>query len=1582
MPNPGRTGGRNAGRAGRTGGRSSNTGRSGRGSSATPPSSAGSNRNNNTNSRGGSRGGSRSGGRSGSANERSGRGGRNGGRGGRGRGRGNNQKVDTSKMSPAEKYKYLESKMNQEMKNKREKAAKVIQIKARALMERIKFLKALEAFMSRRRDIASIRINSHIRGYLVKIKYIKRITEIKYNAAIKIQKNIRCFIQYKKYDYRYGKTAGLVMFNASLNWNIRDVIQEIRTSLLVERKQLKHKSAIKIQAIIRMFLSSFRVEERLEEIEMIGILREEAEKERDKTRQRIQNDFAKQRRKRQIIEDRKRMAKHSGALRYKSPWRHRHAKQIAKENASFMSKNSNNPAIRRLAHSSARAAATLNAPSPTRKNLESRLKKLYRARDEIIRGLKENGVNVWVSEHDHKVQIGGRPGANSSSSSSGMSRIDEYDEEIEHLASIANKKSSSSTSSSSAEKTWFDTKRINIELQEEQYKNNTSLFTDNNDGGGISDNTFWATKNSNTNTNTNNASSPGIETETDAEHLDDAIQNAMENVRLLLGDANTLLSKGPSAVMKDSYNSHENMQMSTLTGETPVWYESMNNKSPYDDDIENDNMNTINTTTTTYAKIINDTSSSNNNGHADHDPIYHPQYQYKKGINSNSSSATSGIITDDMSYGYGYQAAESTTSIPILSPPPPNRVSKALERREEEEEEEELNKIINKRNSLLIQGINNNNNNGDNTGSMNKYAKYSSIQNNLPSTYDNHDYADDYNLDDDKNDHNDPPPNTTTNTYNTYSTYNKTKVSRGYQTMTQSQLDKKRLMEKEKEEKVKERVKLDTRGPGWGAGPGKQPISLEGLMNSINNSSLDAPSSINSPSMSANSPNPKSSPTRSSPSLEHQKEVNNNNNNNNNNSGNVHSPVLSITKPGKVPFARTQALLNSRHVYGQMISDNINGNNNNNSSSSSSSSSSSGPSHFHSQPQSIGEALMVQSNAADTNNAGNVGAVDSVVDGVVDRQGQLGSQLDAQSSILSIDPNTNHANPSMNGMNTSPSQSHSPSAHLSLAWPSTLVDSEEVAELKSYVRNSRKETYQIQRTLKQTEREEELLELRRRRHEQRLLEERIKKQEFRKRLMKEKEEQQLALRLAAEAEAAHKRKEKLKFEKEKEIQKILRLRLSRQKVRERIKNPVKGIRYTSSNNSSNNSNKDNNGDKNMNSNNDSTNNTNTNSNSNSTGGEDNNNDSTNNTNSNSTGGEDNNNDNDMLRKSTSNGIILDHEQNNTNTINTNTTNTNTTNTNNNNNNNNNNVDDNGSEIHSVDTKEPQQNSVTSQDTTTSTITTNNNSNNSNNTIRVGSGKVVEKPTTTTTSAHNKSKPKPRGARGGAGVLRPTAPLKQKPSKEPSKGRYYYQTQPRAPFPGRPQVPTNIANSNKNKKSNINKGKGNNVKSKIEVEKTKTASARDKEEHKSNNQENVDNTTNDNSNVNESNESVDKDKKLGEYTLSAPEPQPCIPIISSTVKTEVEVPGTKKENEKDINSINLNHEQENIDANINTNVNTDKEEEVRPQETITRVQSQGEEVVVAGVPPKSTKSATTSPVQPVQPAGVPKKKSFIRSIFGS
>ena len=95
--------------------------------------------------------------------------------------------------------------------------------------------------MSRRRDIASIRINTHIRGFLIRCKYIKRIAELKYNAAVRIQSIIRCYIKYVKYDSRYGKTAALVMYNTSLNWNIRDVIQEIRTILLIERKQLKHK---------------------------------------------------------------------------------------------------------------------------------------------------------------------------------------------------------------------------------------------------------------------------------------------------------------------------------------------------------------------------------------------------------------------------------------------------------------------------------------------------------------------------------------------------------------------------------------------------------------------------------------------------------------------------------------------------------------------------------------------------------------------------------------------------------------------------------------------------------------------------------------------------------------------------------------------------------------------------------------------------------------------------------------------------------------------------------------------------------------------------------------------------------------------------------------------------------------------------------------------------------------------------------------------------------------------------------------------------------------------------------------------
>ena len=137
MSNPNSIGGRNSGRTGRSSRRTANPGRGGRGSSATPPSSAGSNRNNTANSRGGSR--------NGSENERSGRGGRTGGKTsgrGRGRGRGNNQKVDVSKMTPAEKYKYLESKMNAETRIKREKAAKVIQSMARSLMQRIKLLKA------------------------------------------------------------------------------------------------------------------------------------------------------------------------------------------------------------------------------------------------------------------------------------------------------------------------------------------------------------------------------------------------------------------------------------------------------------------------------------------------------------------------------------------------------------------------------------------------------------------------------------------------------------------------------------------------------------------------------------------------------------------------------------------------------------------------------------------------------------------------------------------------------------------------------------------------------------------------------------------------------------------------------------------------------------------------------------------------------------------------------------------------------------------------------------------------------------------------------------------------------------------------------------------------------------------------------------------------------------------------------------------------------------------------------------------------------------------------------------------------
>merc|ERR1711907_316181 len=130
-----------------------------------------------------------------------------------------------------------------------------------------------------------------------------------------------------------------------------------------------------------------------------------------------------------------------------------------------MSQHLNNPAIRRLAHSSARAAATLNAPSPLRKNLSSRLHKLYKARDEIIRGLKENGVNVWISTIDNKVHIGDpskytnsvseQPNRTANSKFGNLSQIDEFDDETHKI----NERVSAGVVD--LDKTWFHTKRIN-----------------------------------------------------------------------------------------------------------------------------------------------------------------------------------------------------------------------------------------------------------------------------------------------------------------------------------------------------------------------------------------------------------------------------------------------------------------------------------------------------------------------------------------------------------------------------------------------------------------------------------------------------------------------------------------------------------------------------------------------------------------------------------------------------------------------------------------------------------------------------------------------------------------------------------------------------------------------------------------------------------------------------------------------------------------------------------------------------------------------------------------------------------------
>ena len=128
------------GRTGRHTGRGPGSGRTGRGRNGSrgtnmnsPQSIA--NRNNNSITNTANSGGSRK-----NSTNRNDRGGRNTGRGRGGR----NNKVDLSKMSPAERFKYLESKMNKEVRIKRELAATIIQKMAKTLMERLKLLKSLE----------------------------------------------------------------------------------------------------------------------------------------------------------------------------------------------------------------------------------------------------------------------------------------------------------------------------------------------------------------------------------------------------------------------------------------------------------------------------------------------------------------------------------------------------------------------------------------------------------------------------------------------------------------------------------------------------------------------------------------------------------------------------------------------------------------------------------------------------------------------------------------------------------------------------------------------------------------------------------------------------------------------------------------------------------------------------------------------------------------------------------------------------------------------------------------------------------------------------------------------------------------------------------------------------------------------------------------------------------------------------------------------------------------------------------------------------------------------------------------------